>query len=186
VGELIYSALQSLDGYIADEQGNFGWAAPDEQVHAFVNDLTRAIGTHLLGRRMYEVLEVWDRPEELPGGADTIERDFAALWRTTDKIVYSRTLDAVSTERTRIERDFDADAVRALKESSERDLSIGGPTLAAEAFRARLVDELQLFLAPVIVGGGTASTPPDVRLDLELVDERRFDGGMAYLRYRTR
>lgn len=185
MGDLIYSALQSLDGYVADEEGGFGWAMPDDEVHAFVNDLTRPLGSHLYGRRMYEVMSVWERPEELPDQSDVM-RDFASIWRTADKVVYSRTLDAVSTERTRLEREFDADAVLELKESSEHDLSIGGSTLAASAFRARLVDELQLFLAPAIVGGGKPSLPPGVRLDLELVEERRFDGGMAYLRYRTR
>jgi dihydrofolate reductase len=184
VGELIYSALQSLDGYVADERGEFGWAKPGEEVHAFVNELTRPIGTHLYGRRMYEVLSAWERPEELPGMTEAM-RDFADIWKAADKVVYSRTLDAVSTDRTRLEREFDPEAVRALKESSERDLAIGGPGLAASAFRAGLVDELQLFIAPAIVGGGTSSLPSGVRLDLELVEERRFDGGMAYLRYRT-
>jgi dihydrofolate reductase len=183
VVELIYMSIQSLDGYVADEQGEFGWAKPDDEVHAFVNDLTRPIGTHLLGRRMYEVMRVWERPDQLPGMND-VTRDFAAVWRAADKVVYSRTLDAVSTERTRLEREFDAGAVRALKESSERDLAVAGPGLAASAFRAGLVDELQLVLAPAIVGGGTASLPAGVRLDLELVEERRFDGGMAFLRYR--
>lgn len=185
MGDLIFTALQSLDGCVADEQGEFGWARPGEEVHAFINDLTRPIGTHLFGRRMYEVMAVWERPEELPGMTDAM-RDFAALWRTTDKVVYSRTLDSVSTERTRLEREFDADAVRALKQSSERDLAIGGPELAASAFRAGLVDELQIFVVPAIVGGGTPSLPAGVRLDLELVEERRFDNGAAYLRYRTR
>jgi dihydrofolate reductase len=185
VGELIYMSIQSLDGYVADERGEFGWAKPDDEVHAFVNDLTRPIGTHLLGRRMYEVMRVWERPDELPRMTD-VTSDFAAIWRGADKVVYSRTLDAVSTERTRLEREFDAEAVRAMKESSERDLAIAGPGLAASAFQAGLVDELQLFVAPSIVGGGTASLPAGVRLDLELVEERRFGGGMAYLRYRTR
>ena len=184
MGELIYTAIQSLDGYIADEQGDFEWAAPGEEVHAFVNELTRPLGTHLYGRRMYEVLSVWERPDELPGMTEAM-RDFADIWKAADKVVYSRTLDAASTERTRLEREFDPDAVRALKESSERDLAIGGPGLAASAFRAGLVDELQLFIAPAIVGGGTPSLPAGVRLDVELVEERRFDGGMAYLRYRT-
>jgi dihydrofolate reductase len=185
VGELIYSAIQSLDGYVADEHGEFGWAAPDEEVHAFVNDLTRPIGTHLLGRRMYEVMRVWDQPEEL-GEMTDVTRDFADVWRGSDKVVYSRTLDAVATERTRLEREFDPEAVRALKESSDRDITVGGPGLAAAALRAGLVDELQLVIAPAIVGGGTASLPEGVRLDLELIEERRFAGGMAYLRYRTR
>ena len=185
MAELIYNAIQSLDGYIADEQGGFAWAAPDEDVHAFVNDLTRPIGTHLFGRRMYEVMSVWERPDELPGMTEAI-RDFADIWKAADKVVYSRTLDTVSTERTRLEREFDPEAVRAMKESSERDLAIGGPGLAASAFRAGLVDELQLLIAPAIVGGGTPSLPSDVRLDLELIDERRFERGMAYLRYRVR
>jgi dihydrofolate reductase len=185
VGDLIYTALQSLDGYVADEEGGFGWATPDDEVHSFVNGLTRAIGTHLYGRRMYEVMSAWERPEELSGMTDAM-RDFAAIWRAADKVVYSRTLEAVSTERTRLEREFDPGAVRALKEASEHDLAVGGPDLAASAFRARLVDELQLFVAPAIVGGGTPSLPAGVRLGLELVDEHRFDGGMAYLRYRTR
>jgi dihydrofolate reductase len=184
VGELIYMSIQSLDGYIADEQGDFGWAAPGEQVHTFVNDLTRGVGTHLFGRRMYEVMSVWEWPDELPRMTGAM-RDFADLWKAADKVVYSRTLDAVSTERTRLEREFEPEAVRALKESSERDLSIGGPGLAASAFRAGLVDELQMFVVPAIVGGGTSGLPSGVRVDLELVEERRFDRGTAYLRYRV-
>ena len=185
MAELIYMPIQSLDGYIADEQGDFAWAAPGEEVHAFVNDLTRPIGTHLFGRRMYEVMSVWERPDELPGMTEAV-RDFAEIWKAAGKVVYSRTLDTVSTERTRLEREFDPEAVRAMKESSERDLAIGGPDLATSAFRAGLVDELQIFIAPAIVGGGTRSLPPGVRRDLELVGERRFDGGMAHLRYRVR
>jgi dihydrofolate reductase len=185
VGELIYMSIQSLDGYIADEQGDFAWAAPGEQTHAFVNDLIRGVGTHLFARRMYEVMSVWERPDELPRMTGAM-RDFAELWKAADKVVYSRTLDAVSTERTRLEREFDPEAVRALKESSERDLAIGGPGLAASAFRAGLVEELQMFVVPAIVGGGTSGLPSGVRLDLELVEERRFDRGMAYLRYRVR
>jgi dihydrofolate reductase len=178
-------SIQSVDGYIADERGDFGWAAPGEEGHAFVNDLTRGVGTHLSGRRMYEVMSVWERPDEMPGMTGAT-RDFADLWKTADKVVYSRTLDGVSTERTRLEREFDPGAVRALKESSAGDLSIGGPGLAASAFRARLVGELQLFIVPAIVGGGTPSLPSGLRVDLELVGERRFDGGTAYLRYRVR
>jgi dihydrofolate reductase len=185
MGDLIYMTIQSLDGYVADERDEFRWARPDDEVHAFVNDLTRTVGTFLYGRRMYEVMRVWERPDELPRMTDAT-RDFAAIWRAADKLVYSRTLEGVSTERTRLEREFDAGAVRALKESSDRDLAIAGPGLAASAFRAGLVDELQLVVAPAIVGGGTASLPDGVRLDLELVEERRFDGGMAYLRYRAR
>jgi dihydrofolate reductase len=178
-------SIQSLDGYVADERGEFGWAAPGEEVHAFVNDLTRPIGTHLVGRRMYEVMAVWERPEEF-GELTEVTRDFAAIWQAADKVVYSRTLDAVSTEQTRLEREFDPAAVQALKKSSDSDLTVGGPGLAAEAFRAGLVDELQLFMVPAMVGGGMRSLPAGVRLDLELVEERRFGGGMVYLRYRTR
>jgi dihydrofolate reductase len=185
MGDLIYMTIQSLDGYVADERGEFRWARPDDEVHAFVNDLTRTVGTFLYGRRMYEVMRVWERPDELPRMTD-VTRHFAAIWRAADKVVYSGMLESVSTERTRLEREFDAGAVRALKESSDRDLAIAGPGLAASAFRAGLVDELQLVVAPAIVGAGTASLPDGVRLDLELVEERRFDGGMAFLRYRTR
>ena len=185
MGDLIYMTIQSLDGYVADERGDFGWARPDEEVHAFINELTRVAPTQLYGRRMYQVMEVWERPGQL-GEMNDVTRDFADIWQAADKVVYSRTLDGVSTERTRLEREFDPEAVRALKESSETDLTVGGPNLAAAAFRAGLVNEMQTFLAPAIVGGGTASLPEGVRLDLELVEERRFDGGMAYLRYRTR
>jgi dihydrofolate reductase len=183
VARLIYSALASLDGYVADEDGKWDWAVPDEEVHSFVNDLSRPIGTYLLGRRMYDVLVAWetmDTDDEPPS-----IKDFAQLWRATDKIVYSKTLDRPSSERTRIERQFDPDAVRNLKASAERDLSVGGPNLAAQAFSAGLVDECHLFLAPAIVGGGNQSLPDDVRLELELLDERRFDNGMVYLGYRV-
>jgi dihydrofolate reductase len=183
VGELIYSALQSLDGYVADEHGEFGWAKPDDEVHAFVNDLTRPIGTHLYGRRMYEVMEVWERPEQL-SGADVI-RDFAAIWRAADKVVYSRTLESVGP-RTRIEREFDPEAVRELKRSADRDLSVGGPELAAQALAAGLVDQCHLFLNPIVVGGGTRALPEGLWLELDLVDERRFDNGVVHLHYRTR
>jgi dihydrofolate reductase len=185
MAKLIYSALTSLDGYINDEDGNFDWAAPDEEVHRFVNDLGRPVGTYLLGRRMYETLAVW---ETIPTGGDQSPAigDFAGIWRAADKVVYSRTLDTVATARTRIERDFDPEAVRALKASADADLTVGGPSLAANAFRAGLVDECQLFLSPVVVGGGTPSLPDKVRVELELLDERRFGNGVVYLHYRTR
>jgi dihydrofolate reductase len=184
MAELIYSALASLDGYVADEDGKFDWAEPDEEVHTFVNDLSRPIGTYLLGRRMYEVLVAWetiDLSDEPP-----VIRDFAEIWRAADKIVYSRTLETVSSARTRIERDFDPDAVRQLKAAADRDLAVGGPELAAQAFEAGLVDECHLFLSPVVVGGGKQSLPDNVRLQLELLDERRFGNGTVFLRYRTR
>jgi len=185
MAKLIYSAITSLDGYINDEDGNFDWAAPDEEVHRFVNDLARPVGTYLLGRRMYDTLAVW---ETMPAGGDQSPAmgDFAGIWRAADKVVYSRTLETVTTARTRIERDFDPEAVRRLKASADADLAVGGPGLAANAFRAGLVDECQLFLSPIVVGGGTPSLPDKVRLELELLDERRFGNGVVYLDYRTR
>jgi dihydrofolate reductase len=183
MADLIYAALASLDGYIEDEDGKFDWAKPDEEVHSFVNDLERGVGTYLYGRRLYETLAVWETLplDDQPGYI----RDYAELWRNSDKIVYSRTLDAPSTPRTRIERDFDADAVRRIKGEAERDLAVGGAELAAQALRAGLVDELHLLLAPVLVGGGKRALPDDVRLPLELVGERRFGSGFVHLHYRT-
>ena len=185
MGKLIYAAIASLDGYVADADGKFDWGEPDEEVHAFVNDLERPVGTYLYGRRLYEVMVVWDDAEALSDQPPHIQA-FAQLWQAADEVVYSTTLDPVSTARTRIEREFDPEAVRRMKAAAERDLTVGGPALAAHAFRARLVDECHLFLAPVVVGGGKQSLPDDVRLDLELVDERRFGNGMVHLRYRTR
>ncbi|HET9311159.1 MAG TPA: dihydrofolate reductase family protein [Actinomycetota bacterium] len=183
MAKLIYSAIASLDGYIADEDGNFDWAEPDEQVHGFVNDLERSVGTFLLGRRMYEVMVAWETMD-LTDQPPSV-RDFARIWRTADKVVYSSTLDEVSSARTRIERSFDSATVRQLKESADRDVSIGGPNLAAQAMEARLVDEIQLFVAPVVVGGGTRCFPDDVRLRLDLVDEQRFANGVVHLRHRV-
>jgi dihydrofolate reductase len=184
MARLIYSAIQSVDGYVADRDGRFEWAEPDEEVHAFANDLERSVGTHLFGRRMYEVLVAWETMHTVPDQPTHIY-EFADLWRAADKVVYSTTLDAPSSQRTRIERSFDPDAVRGLKEDSERDLAVGGPTLAAQAFEAGLVDECQLILAPAVVGGGTRSLPDDVVLRLELLDERRFTSGFVFLRYRV-
>jgi len=179
---LIYAAIASLDGYVADESGNFDWAEPDEDVHAFVNDLTRTAGTHLYGRRMYEVMAVWEDAEAFAGDSQVMQ-DFAQIWQAADKVVYSTTLATPSSARTRIERDFDADAVRRMKETASRDLTIAGPTLAAHAFAAGLVDECHLFLTPVVVGGGTSALPQGIRLKLELLDERRFSGGVVHLHY---
>jgi dihydrofolate reductase len=184
MAKLIYSALASLDGYVADEDGNFDWAEPDEEVHAYFNDLERPVGTYLLGRRMYEVLVYWETIDLADEPAYI--RDFAEIWRAADKIVYSKTLEAASSARTRIERDFEPEAVRQLKAASASDLTVGGPDLAAQAFKAGLVDECHLFVAPIVVGGGTQSLPDNVRLELELMDERRFGNGMVYLGYRTR
>jgi len=182
VARLIYAALASLDGYVEDEHGRFDWAAPDAEVHAFVNDLERTVGTYLYGRRMYETMVAWETMED----DAPVMRDYAEIWRTTDKVVYSTTLERPASERTRIERDFDPDAVRQMKASAERDLAIGGAELAGVAIAAGLVDEVGLFLTPVIVGGGKPALPAGVRLQLELSEERRFAGGMVYLRYETR
>ena len=181
---LIYSAITSLDGYVADEDGKFDWAAPDEEVHSFVNDLERPIGTYLYGRRMYDVLVAWETMDT--GEQPPVMRDYAEIWRAADKIVYSRTLEKVSSTRTRIERDFDPDAVRQLKARADRDISVGGPELAAQAIRAGLVDELHQFLTPIVVGGGNKFLPDGVRVELELLDERRFGNGVVHLHYRTR
>ena len=185
MAKLIYSAIASLDGYIADEDGNFDWAVPDEEVHAFINDLDRPLGTYLYGRRMYEGMVGWETDHTL-AEQSPVMRDFAQIWQAADKIVYSRTLEAVSTARTWIERNFEPDAVRQMKASAQRDMIVGGADLAAHAFRAGLVDECHLFVSPIVVGGGKRSLPDDVRVKLELLDERRFEGGMVYLHYRTR
>ena len=185
MAKLIYSAIASLDSYVADVDGNFGWAVPDEEVHAFINDLDRPIGTYLYGRRMYETMVGWETDPTL-ADQSPVMRDYAEIWQAADKIVYSKTLEAVSTARTRIERDFDPEAVRQMKALAGRDLIVGGADLAAQAFKAGLVDECHLFVAPVVVGGGKWSLPNDVRMKLELLDERRFGNGMVYLNYRIR
>jgi dihydrofolate reductase len=184
MAKLIYSAITSLDGYLADEEGNFDWAVPDEEVHTFINDLERPIGTYLYGRRVYEVMRYWESAHTL-ANQSPFTLDYAQIWQAAEKIVYSKTLEAVSSARTRIERDFDPELVRQMKARAGRDLNVGGPELAAQAFRAGLVDELYLFVVPIVVGGGKRSLPEGVRLKLELIDERRFGNGMVYLNYRT-
>lgn len=184
MSSLIYSAITSLDGYAADADGNFDWAEPDEEVHTVVNDLLRPVGTYLYGRRMYEVMTFWESAHTLPDQPPFV-REFAAIWQAADKVVYSRTLTTVASACTRIERNFDPDAVRQLKESAARDITVGGPDLAASAIRSGLVEEWQLFVAPVVVGGGHRFLPEDVRLQLDLLDERRFGNGFVHLRYRT-
>jgi dihydrofolate reductase len=184
MANLIYSAIASLDGYVEDEDGKFGWAEPDEEVHAFVNDLERPVGTYLYGRRLYETMAAWETDPGLAGHSPVM-RDFAAIWQAAEKIVYSRTLQGVSTTRTRIEREFDPDAVRREKQAAGRDLLVGGAAFAAEAFRAGLVDELHLFLTPVLVGGGKRALPQGASRKLELLDERRFGRGTVFLRYRA-
>jgi dihydrofolate reductase len=184
VARLIYSAIASLDGYTADASGKFDWAAPRADVHAFVNDLEREVGTYLYGRRMYETMAVWETMDV--SGEPEVMRDYAEIWRAADKVVYSRTLAETVTPRTRIEREFDPEAVRSLKAAATRDLGVGGPGLAAQALRAGIVDEIQLFLVPVVVGGGTRALPDHLRLDLELTGEHRFGSGVVYLRYQSR
>ena len=182
MAKLIYSAIASLDGFVADQAGNFDWAAPDDEVHAFVNEMERPIGTYLYGRRMYQVMSYWETAST-DADRPAVERDFAAIWQAADKIVYSRSLETVSSTRTTIERDFDPAAVRHMKEATDRDISVGGPELAAVAFRAGLVDECHLFLTPIVVGAGHRALPADVVVPLELLDERRFAGGVVHLHY---
>lgn len=185
MAELIFSAIASLDGYIEDGAGNFDWGAPDDEVLSFLNELERPIGTYLYGRRMYETMVYWETAD-VPRDQSPADWDWMQMWRSADKIVYSTSLQAVSSAKTRIEDTFDPGAVRAMKESLDHDISIGGPDLAAQAFRAGLVDHCQLFLVPVLVGGGKPALPGSVRLDLDLVDERRFDCGVVFLDYRLR
>ena len=179
MGRLIYSAIASLDGYVADEHGRWDWSVPSAEVHAFVNDRMGPVRTHLLGRRMYEVLVAWETMDD----PAPLMRDFAQIWRAADKVVYSTTLQEPRSARTRNERSFDPDAVRQLK--AQGGCLIGGPELAGQALAAGLVDEVELFLSPVIVGGGTRALPDGVKLELELVDERRFANGVVHLLHRV-
>jgi len=181
MAKLVYSAITSLDGYVEDEDGNFDWSAPDEEVHAYINDLEREIGTYLCGRRLYDVMVVWETLQS----DHPVMRDYAEIWRAADKVVYSRTLDKPSSERTRIEREFDPAVVQQMKTSAGRDISVGGSELAAQAIKAGLVDELNLFLSPVAVGGGKRALPAGARWQLELLDEHRFGNGVVHLHYRA-
>lgn len=185
MAKLIFGAIASVDGYVADEHGGFAWAEPDDEVHAFVNDRERTVGTYLYGRRMYEVMAAWETDAALAAQSPLL-RDYAQLWQAATKVVYSTTLDEVATQRTSIERIFDADDVRRRKDESDRDLTIAGPNLAAAAFRAALVDEVRLYLVPAIVGGGNQALPDGLRLDLQLAEEHRFRNGTVFLRYRCR
>jgi dihydrofolate reductase len=184
VAKLIYSAIASLDEYVEDAEGKFDWAAPDEEMHAFVNDLERPIGTYLYGRRMYETMVFW---ETVSTGAEqpAVIRDYAEIWGAAEKIVYSRTLKTVSSGRTRIESEFDTDAIRRLKETSGSDITIGGAELAGKAIRAGLLDECHLFLTPIMVGGGKRALPEGVHIRLELLGEHRFKSGVVHLQYRV-
>jgi dihydrofolate reductase len=183
VAKLIYSAIASLDGYVADEEGNFDWSAPDEEVHGFVNELERPIGTYLYGRRMYEVMAYWETADAMTDVPPFVH-EFAEIWQAADKVVYSKTLETMSSPRTRIERDFVPEVIRQLKVTAARDITVGGPELAAQAIEAELVDELQLFVTPNVVGGGKRALPKGVRVTLELLDERHFGNGVVYLHYR--
>ncbi|MGI0148791.1 MAG: dihydrofolate reductase family protein [Thermoplasmata archaeon] len=185
MARLIYSMLASLDGYTSDERGEFGWAAPDEEVHAYINKLGASVGTYLFGRKMYETMVFWETAHEIPG-LGKVELDWARDWQATTKIVYSRTLVEPRSARTRIERHFDPEAIRRLKEKADHDIAVAGPELAAQAIRAGLVDEFHLIACPIIVGGGTRFFPPGVRLDLQLIESRRFECGVVVLRYTSR
>ena len=185
MAQLIYSAISSLDGYIEDADGNFDWAMPDEEVHTFINNLERSAGTYLYGRRMYEAMTVWETDPNLATDSP-LTQDFAQIWQAANKIVYSRTLAAASTRNTQLERNFNPEAIRQLKKTVQHDIAIGGPELAAQAFQSGLIDECHLFITPIIVGGGKQSLPDDVKLELELLEEQRFDNGMVFLRYRAR
>lgn len=184
MARLVYAGITSLDGYLADADGDFDWSAPDEEVHSFVNELQRPVGTYLYGRRMYEVMRYWETAgsagDQLP-----FEQDFTEIWRAADKVVYSRTLDGVSSARTRIERDFRPGALRQLKASADRDITVGGAELGGQAIRAGLVDECHMFLTPIVVGGGKRFLPGDVRFQLDLLDEHRFGNGVVHLHYRV-
>lgn len=185
MAHLIYSAIASLDGYTEDANGNFDWAAPDDEVHHFINDLERTAGTYLYGRRMYETMIAWETDASL-AAVSPIMRDFAEIWQAANKIVYSKTLETVSTRKTQIERDFNPEAIRQLKIASTHEIAIGGPNLAAHAFRAGLIDEYHLFVVPIVVGGGKKSLPDDIHLELTLLDERHFDSGIVFLRYQVK
>lgn len=184
MARLIYSAIASLDGYVADADGKFDWAAPGAEVHAFINDLERPVGTHLYGRRMYETMAFWETADTGAGQPPPM-RDFAEIWQAADKVVFSRTLEAVSTARTRIERSFKPAAIRQLKARAQRDITVGGSDLAAQAIGAGLVDEYHLFVTPILVGAGTQALPKNVRLRLELLAEHRFTSGVVHLHYRA-
>jgi len=183
VAKLIYSAITSLDGYVADTDGRFDWAEPDEELHKFVNERERLVGTYLYGRRLYDVMVAWEKFDL--AGLPPFIRDYAHIWRAAEKIVYSRTLEIPASDRTRIEREFDPEAVRQLKASSSRDITVGGPELATEAFRTELIDECRLYVTPVVIGGGYPAMPSHLRVWLELLDERRFRSGVVQLHYRV-
>lgn len=185
MAKLIYAAISSLDGYVADSEGNFDWSMPSEEVHRFVNNLERRIGTYLYGRRMYEVMRYWETAST-GNGEPSAGQEFAKMWQANDKIIYSRSLENVSTARTKLEREFDPAVIRRMKADASRDIAVSGPTIAGQAMKLGLVDECHLFLSPIVVGGGTPALPDNVRIQLELLDERRFGNGVVHLHYRVR
>lgn len=184
MADLIYTINVSLDGFVEDDRGNFDFTEPDDDVFAFITGLERSAGTYLYGRRMYETMAVWETDPAL-GAQSDLMADWASMWQAADKVVYSTTLEGVATARTRLERAFDADAVRAMKAAATDRLTIGGAELAGQAFEAGLVDECRLFISPVLVGGGKPALPRDMRAELELIDEQRFSSGVMYLAYRV-
>jgi dihydrofolate reductase len=184
VADLIYTSIVSLDGFIEDDRGSFDFSEPDDDVFVFITDLERSAGTYLYGRRLYETMAVWETDPGLSGESELMA-DFANMWQAADKVVYSTTLQEVATAKTRVERNFDADAIRAMKASAAGHLTVGGANLAQQAFEAGLIDECRLFICPVLVGGGKPALPHDVRVNLELIDEQRFSGGVIYVRYRV-
>jgi len=184
MAKLIYTAITSVDGYIEDENGNFEWGIPNEQVHCFINNLERSIGLYLYGRRMYEVMDAWEKASTFSDQPPFIQ-EFAYIWQAADKIVFSKTMNAVSSARTRIERDFVPDAIREMKLQAAKEISVGGPELASHAFIAGLVDECHIFLAPIVVGGGKRFLPDTLHLKLELLDENCFNNGMVHLHYQV-
>jgi dihydrofolate reductase len=184
MGNLIYFAITSLDGYIEDDSGTFDWAVPDDEVHTFINNQMRSVSTYLYGRRMYETMAAWETVTSAPGLSPPMH-EFAEIWRAADKVVYSTTLEDVRTARTRLESNLDRAHIRQMVAEATTDITIAGPELAAHAFRAGLIDECQLLIAPVAIGGGKRCFPTELRVDLRLVDERRFGNGMTFLRYET-
>jgi dihydrofolate reductase len=183
MAKLIYVSNVSLDGYFEDEHGSFDWTAPDDDLFAFITDLVRPVGTYLYGRRLYDTMAPWEADPALAAQSELMA-DFANVWQAADKVVYSTTLDAVSTAKTRLEHNFDPASVRDMKASAISDLTVGGSDLAAHALRAGLVDECHLFIRPVLIGGGKPALPSDTRSELELLDDRRLSNGVVYLRYR--
>jgi dihydrofolate reductase len=184
MARLIYASNMSLDGWTEDERGAFDWAPPDDEVFAFITELMRSAGTYLYGRRMYDTMAVWETDSTLAAQSE-LAADYASAWQAADKVVYSSTLAATSTANTRLERHFDPRAVHDLKATASRDLIVGGPNLAAQALGAGLVDELKLFVWPVVLGGHNPALPTDTRADLKFLDEHRFSNGVLQLRYRV-